>query len=116
MTKELEALEAVRKEFQSRLDFPVNLTPEYRLLKKALTPPTVEEVCAALSEYLEREVKISKEKSFYYSQISHCGEVDEIICGYGWEDTHYTIGFEIDLPPHIITMIGKFYESLEEEK
>lgn len=86
---------------------------EFKNIEKELTQPTADEVIKALCEYLEREVKISKEKSFYYSIIGHFGEVDEIICGYGWEDTHYTIGFEIDLPPRLITMIGKFYESLD---
>ena len=110
--KELEAFYKVLE----RAEFAYIGHDDVDMVIKALTPPTEDEVCKALSEYLEREVKISKEKSFYYSQISHYGEVDEIICGYSWEDTHYTIGFEIDLPPHIITMIGKFYESLEEKK
>ena len=71
----------------------------------------------ALSEYLEREVKNNKDGSFYYvEQKQYYGECDEIICGYGWENEHNTIAFEIDLPPHLITMIGKFYESLEGEK
>lgn len=32
-----EALEAIRKELQDGLYFPINLTPEYRLVNKALT-------------------------------------------------------------------------------
>lgn len=75
------------------------------------TPPTEQEVCEALSEYLEREVKINNDKTFYYTEQRQIGECDEIICGYGWDHEYNTIGFELDLPSHLITMIGRFYES-----
>ena len=80
------------------------------LIEKALTPPTADEVCKALSEYLQRKVNIYSDNTFYYTEQRQIGECDEIICGYGWENEHHTIAFEIDLPPHLITLIGRFYE------
>ena len=75
--------------------------------------PTSEEVCKALSEYLSRGVKKDKDNNFYYSeQKQYYGECDEIICGYGWENEHHTIAFEFDLPPYLITLIGRFYEGV----
>jgi hypothetical protein len=75
--------------------------------------PTADEVCKALSEHLERNVKMDIDNTFYYSDKNGLGEYDEIICGYGWGHEHHTIAFEIDLPPHLITLIGRFYEGVE---
>jgi hypothetical protein len=75
--------------------------------------PTADEVCKALGEYLERTVKMDIDNTFYYSDKNKLGEYDEIICGYGWEHKHHTVGFDMDLPPHLITLIGRFYEGLE---
>mgnify|MGYP001252692458 CR=1 FL=1 len=117
--KELEALNRV-----SRSLYEDNVYRQYtnshepfeadiEVLRKALTPPTSDEVCKALSEYLKRDVKINSDKAFYYSEErQYYGECDEIICGYGWEDG--CISFEIDLPPHLITLIGRFYEGVKE--
>ena len=56
MSKEMtpkEALEAIRVEFQNRLEFPVNLTPEYRLVKQALErAKKVEELLGLKNEQL----------------------------------------------------------------
>ena len=59
-----EALEAIRVEFQSRLEFPVNLTPEYKLVKQALTE----------LEELKRDVK-----RYFELEQTHCElhEIDE---------------------------------------
>ena len=86
------------------------------VVEQALTPPTADEVCKALSECLQREVKMYSDNTFYYTEQRQIGECDEIICGYGWENEHHTIAFEFDLPPHLITLIGRFYEGLEELK
>ena len=70
-------------------------TDELEYIKKALTPPTADEVCKALSEYLKRNV--------YYED--------------GMFKVHSDVYGEIvdlnTLPPHLITLIGRFYEGLE---
>ena len=119
MSKELEALYYLLTEAITNGDGTNKVDNEhvrvcYDMLTKAITPPTADEVCKALSEYLSRGVKKDKDNNFYYSeQKQYYGECDEIICGYGWEHEHHTIAFEFDLPPHLITLIGRFYQSLE---
>ena len=119
MKKELEALNRIEhalcRGIQSINTLPLLLS-DCNDLKNYLTPPTADEVCEALSEYLERNVKMDRDNTFYYTEQRQIGECDEIICGYGWENEHHTIAFEIDLPPHLITLIGRFYEGLEESK
>ena len=50
-----EALEAIRVEFQSRLEFPINLTPEYKLVKQSLTE--LEELKRVVKRYFDMEEK-----------------------------------------------------------
>ncbi len=140
-----EALEAIRKELQDRLEFPINLTPEYRLVNKALTelealqaehealkkdvarllkinrdlrpfieelealkkPPTVEEVCKALSEHLAIDVSYGAKQFYYTIENTECIMFVTETYGDGlWSINEY-------LPPHLITLIGRFYEGLE---
>ena len=66
--------------------------------------PTSDEVCVALGEYLEVKVEYDIEDNMFYSEgvwgISLCGK---------------NIDFDdLSLPPHLITMIGKFYEEATE--
>ena len=109
-TKVLEALDEIyTNEFYDKSE-------EYDLIKKALTPPTADEVIKALSEYFKGLTGVwydKKTKSFIHLQygrnevISRCFEArlnDKRVNGI------------VTLPPHIITLIGKFYESLEGEK
>jgi hypothetical protein len=74
---------------------------EYVELKKALTPPTADEVCKALSEWFHSD-------SVKYSNITFMFEMyDQIIC----KISQFGIVYFMDgLPPHLITLIGRFYE------
>ena len=110
-------LEELKKEISDRQETEESLVKELIKLGNQLEElkryPTSEEVCKALSEYLSRGVKKDKDNNFYYSeQKQYYGECDEIICGYGWENEHHTIAFEFDLPPYLITLIGRFYEGV----
>jgi len=81
------------------------LSPLPPIYIKALAPPTQDEVCKALSEYLPHLNEIT------YNKKTKCFEND------GYSDILNNILFDCnyieDLPPHLITMIGRFYESLE---
>ena len=75
-------------------------------IEQALTPPTADEVAKALGEYFNDNVIYEKEdKGFTFSKYSPyiCHIENEIII----------INY-IKLPPHLITMIGRFYESESE--
>ena len=109
--KELEALEYLYK--GAREGTPLHeiaLCDDCKnIIKKALTPPTEEEVCRQLSEYIKRPIEYyAPAKQFVircsngYHEISRLHGTNEISF-----DTTYC------LPPHLITLIGRFYEGLE---
>ncbi len=117
MTKELEALERLANGvidgsyYRQATDSSVLVKQDKDVVKKALIPPTADEVCEALKERFGKTVKMDSDKNFYYSFVSqHYGEVDEIICGYSWDDG--CISFEKDLPTNLVIMVGRFYEGL----
>lgn len=73
---------------------------------KDSTPPTEQEVCEALSEYFKKDVKFSKEtKEFYYWE----DEYMTVFITETYGDGRYNLG--VYLPPHLITLIGRFYEA-----
>ena len=77
----------------------------YSVLRQALTPPTEDEVIKALSEYLPLE------SNYYYDREKrYFGNTDLTIICLMPKGKLYIAYM---LPPHLITMIGKFYESLE---
>ena len=86
-------------------------------LKSILTPPTAEEVCKALSECLITKVVYKhKTKTFYLKQSTF--NVELVSYYYDEDKKDYVMHFEFaePLPPHLITLIGRFYEGLEKEK
>ena len=88
-------------------------TDELEYIKKALTPPTADEVCKALSEYYKWEVSYSNERHnhMFYFEESKLGVLRLLNNGVYFiqSDYHKTNA----LPPHLITLIGRFYEGLE---
>ena len=79
----------------------------YELLTKSLTPPTADEVCEALSEYEDfDEVNYDVMSRGFYSGDTIC------YLGVDYQDKPIII-FEYELPTHLITLIGRFYQSLE---
>ena len=63
--------------------------------------PTAEEVCKALSEYTGLTVKIDKTRATIYCKA---GTIVQYENGY--------MKITATLPPHLITLIGKFYEGV----
>ena len=66
-------------------------------LVKSLTPPTADEVCKALSEYYK--TKVIHERGIFYKNAG--GNTYDIV-----------ILNELFNTPHLITMIGRFYEGV----
>lgn len=82
-------------------------------LEKVLyAPPTVDEMIKALSEHEKANVFYSdKTHEFYYFEYEgKKGEYKQFIVEtYG--NNLWSLG--VYLPPHLITLIGRFYEGLE---
>ena len=109
MSKELEALrelgmQTVCDEEGYETPVEVYLKEHYYTLMKLLLPPTADEVCEVLSEYLGQTI-IFNSGSFMNER-----ETAEV-CAIGNLGLVY---FNEHLPPHIVTLIGRFYEGVEE--
>ena len=77
---------------------------EISIVEKALTPPTAEEVCKALSKFVGREVSYTN-KQFHYI-IKNTQVLIYVTETYN----NKTFSLGVYLPPHLITLIGRFYE------
>lgn len=75
---------------------------------KQLTPPTEQEVCEALSEYFDTK-DIFYRKSCEEFVNTTFGLEEEIV----WLDERGNIETIDNLSPHLITMLGRFYEGLQ---
>jgi hypothetical protein len=126
MTKELEALEVVagyipNKDTQLMENgMPFRIVElfldEIDLIKKALIPPTKEEVCKELNEWLKKHhpnalssVKFDY-RTFWYldDDNGHTDIIHKAIDG--------RLLFFVSFPPRLVALIGRFYENLEEKK
>ena len=75
-------------------------------LKSILTPPTADEVCKELSEFVGREVSYTN-KQFHYI-IKNTQVLMFVTETYN----NKTFSLGVYLPPHLITLIGRFYEGV----
>ncbi len=129
MTKELEALKGIKQAIAEHLHKQTGVSvekhfeylqydTEISIVEQALTPPTADEVCKALSEHYKKTVYYTVldfdiDRGFvlqWYKEVKSIRDI-KLVSG-----TKYRLIFYRELPPHLITMIGKFYESLEGEK
>ena len=100
MTKELEALKRMhQRAMKCEQNTNIQETSDYIKLEQALTPPTQEEVCKVLSEYMNEPVWFDENNDI---RISAQWLVKKI--------NTYGLNFMIVLPPHLITMISRFFE------
>jgi len=128
MSKELEALKRIEKLVIDRHGYGKDYIEEISILEQALTPPTQEEVCEALSEYFGCKVNFelveyeeietsSYRPTFYYEKVKkdyHDNKYIQkkiIVIG---DKNGVTVNSY--LPPHLITMIAKFYQGKSEPK
>ena len=77
---------------------------EIEKLKQLLTPPTEQDVCKDLSLYLGDPIEYADETFFTR---------EKELCIVAKNDEDLLI-FNTDLPPLLITLIGRFYEGLSE--
>ena len=119
MSKELEALKEVvsYQWWDCYNDEPQEMNEKqqqaYDHLVKYLTPPTDKDVVMALLKHFDKKI-------FFYDEISrtfkevHLTRNDEYVSYF--RDGTITINVNYGLPPHLITLIGRFYEGLEAKK
>lgn len=87
------------------------------IIKQALTPPTEEEVCKALGEYLKTTVFINDENDIKTKRtIDNKTDQNMLFQAIfiAWLDEGVVRIF-VDLPPNLITMISRFYEGKVKE-
>ena len=81
-------------------------------VKQVLTPPTPDEVCKALSEYVNQYAKDYTPTVRYEGNLFVLyknGEISKILVK---TINGEVISTNVFLPPHLITMIGMFYEGV----
>jgi hypothetical protein len=109
MSKELEALKGLAQfiiENDDNTDCSASAIEWHNIIKKALTPPTAEEVCEALEKYVEYgEVKYDHNEFFIYQDKKRYS-----ISNYAYKNQYQVYAY---LPPHLITLIGRFYEGVD---
>ena len=121
MSKEIEALEVLQNYVQvnETLETQEPYLKRLDAIRKALTPPTEQEVCEALGEYYDTKVYYEEQEfgtSFYLGKVKkdmngkECTVKRTIVVSYEGE-----IGWNASLPPHLITLIGRFYEGKVKE-
>jgi len=94
------------KKFADKNEWSLKLMSDF--IEKAITPPTSEEVCKALSEWFRKSVIYnSKLSEFSFDEPKKRGYIYYIACKSG-----RNIRFNYELPPHLITLIGRFYEGV----
>ena len=76
-------------------------------LEELKKPPTVEEVCKALGELLAKDISYGAKQFYYTIENTKCIMFVTETYGDGlWSINEY-------LPPHLITLIGRFYDGLK---
>ena len=111
MKKELEAVKFI---YETAIDeWNVGTGTRERLdeycgmLVEALTPPTADEVCEALSEwYMSYDVRYDEsEYAFYFITDGRRSNITDI-------DSLGMLSINTFLQPNLITLIGRFYEGI----
>ena len=105
--KELEALKYLKSNPYLKEDVYSSEALSY--IEQALTPPTQEEVCEALSEYIKRTIEYYAPAKQFVIRCSN--GYHEIVRLHGNNEMSFDVTY--CLPPRLITLIGRFYEGLE---
>jgi len=111
--KELEALNKIFNGMYNKLDF----FKEFKTIEKALTPSTAYEVCKALGAWLnEAPVNLWNYKVYHDNDgFYYYNNEDYKIYLVKFEQIYKTITSSVFLPPHLITLVGRFYEGVKDE-
>lgn len=113
MSKELEFFRKIKASILKQFTLGgIYKFDELNKIEKALTPPTADEVCEALSEYFDRNVYYESGRFLYRKEEFYN---QPFIIAYKYKSGLVELTKNV-LPPHLITLIGRFYEGLEKLK
>lgn len=123
MKKELEALDGIKKVLAKYISEKTGVSEEKHfeylqydteigLVAKALTPPTADEVCQEIISFFKKSSHHKHITTAYYSSVSKKFYAEDYPNLLEMIFDNYYLP---QIPPHLITLIGRFYESLEEE-
>ncbi len=111
MSKELEALNELSHRLAS-VDTSKTIEEAhydvFPIIRKALTPPTADEVCEELERYVPHKVTYNKER-YSFESYSHFGTTFTI-CQFH-ENTNISWNNTIQLKLKTLSLIGRFYEA-----
>ena len=117
MSKELETFNIISDKLNGFEHYEqVEINKQLEIILQALTPPTEEEVCKALSEELGVSIYYNQlHRYFYYEVLEIVGrnKKEIIICTFTKRSQNHkneTLEIKYDFTPHIITMISRFYK------
>ena len=121
MSKELEALQRLffnRNSFEycdTFTDKHIENGAEidFNIIRNALTPPTADEVCEALSEYIQWDVIYIKHNKEFMMKIDNTSIDNTSIVKV---NMFGSVKFNAPLNARLITLIGRFYENEVKEK
>ena len=82
-------------------------------MSKELNRIVAEEVCEVLGMFFKKKViYLENENLFYIEKFSNkFGNYEDVIC---FKKENGEISISIDLPSHLVVLIGKFYERFVE--
>lgn len=109
MSKELEALRKILyyDQWDCYHDEPKEMRKDeeeaYNYILKILTPPTAGEVVKALSEQLKSAIVLRKNKHGITFNYADTGKT---LISLNYD----LVNIGVQLPPHLVTLIGRFYE------
>ena len=109
--KELEALKYLKSNPYLKEDVYSSEALSY--IEQALTPPTQEEVCKALSEYIQWDVIYIKHNKEFMMKIDNTSIDNTSIVKV---NMFGSVKFNAPLNARLITLIGRFYENEVKEK
>ena len=100
MSKELEALKRLY-EYVEQLQGSFQFRSDLDLLRKSLTPPTSKEVCEELKKFTGDD--------WYFN--NGVFRLENYKLDYIFDRYYFN-----EIPPHLITLIGRFYENEVKEE
>jgi hypothetical protein len=106
--------EELIKEYTEKMEQGLNAINR---LAEIETPPTADQVCEALSEYFGETIILNPATCEFMNVNCFANDVNSVTHTKitEWFEPYNTYSIIEPLPPHLITLIGRFYEGRDEK-